>query len=209
MWRLELQQACWVIRWLWGWMIWSEDDKPEREKAPGSRMTMKPPALNFLCTRGIRRKAGWWGCFPRVMGPLGRSLPRYQSTSSQNFPWGRDGILNDEGQWAGMSTLLLQDLTFTHQLQATTKRPPSSSPISACSSSSAPGDGSLATYNWTPRTGGKHPRPFLLTFLSPPTAMSGTVRWVPAALRDLGTEIDRDIPERNRLEIMDYQSFFF
>ena len=28
-------------------------------------------------------------------------------------------------------------------------------------------------------------------------------------LRDLGTEIDRDIPERNRLEIMDYQSLFF
>lgn len=38
-------------------MIWSEDNEPEGEKAPGSWMTMKPPALNFLCMRGIRRKA--------------------------------------------------------------------------------------------------------------------------------------------------------
>ena len=136
---------------------------------------------------------GWWG------------HRGYQSTSSQNFPWGRDGILNDEGQWAGMSPLLLQDPTFTHQLQATTKRPPSSSPISAYSSSSAPGDGYLATYNWTPRTGENILEPAFLLSFPPPTAM----RLFPAALRDLGTEIDRDIPERNGLEIMDYQSFFF
>ena len=109
-------------------MIWSEDDEPEREKAPGSSTTMKPPALNFLYMRGIRRKAGWWGCFPSVMGPLGRSLPRYQSTSPRNFSWGREGILNDEGQLADMSPPFLQDLTFTRQLQATTKWPPSSSP---------------------------------------------------------------------------------
>ena len=47
--------------------------------------------------------------------------------------------------------------------------------------------------------------PSFLLSSPPPTAR----RLFPAALRDLGTEIDRGIPERNRLEIMDYPSFFF
>lgn len=139
------------------------------------------------------------------MGPLGRSLPRYQSTSSRNFSWGRDGILNDEGQSADTSPPLLQDLTFTHQLQATTKRPPSSSP-----SLPAPPPQPQVMDTWLHTSEPQEQRgenilgPSFLPSFPPPTAM----RLLPAALRDLGTETDRDIPERNGLEIMDYQSSF-